>query len=396
MNKKIIVFFILVILSIYFLINYYIFIRGWQALPNIVPVKIIYISAFLLVFISYILSRFLERTKWVKVSEPFTWLGSIWLAAMFYFFLFVVLIDLIRLLDFMFGFLPESIYYPRNNFNLMILIFISSIVFLLIIAGFINARNPVIKRLNIQVPKKANGINELKIVAVSDIHMGMLVKRRMIFRLVKTIIRLKPDIVLIAGDMLDEVIEPVIKYNLGEPFKRIKAKYGIYAITGNHEFIGGVEKSIRYIESLGIKVLKDEVIKIAEAFYLAGRYDHDIIRFTNNKRKELKELLINIDPLYPLILLDHQPFHLEKAVECGVDLQISGHTHHGQIWPFNLITKAIFEISRGYKKKGETHFYVSSGFGSWGPPLRIGNKPEIVFIKLLFANSKEILIVKKP
>jgi hypothetical protein len=258
---------------------------------------------------------------------------------------------------------------------------------LALIAGFINARNPVIKRLNIHISKKARGIKELKIVAVSDIHMGMLVKRKMIFRLVKTIIRLRPDIVLIVGDMLDEVIDPIIKYNLGEPFRRIKAPLGIYAITGNHEYIGGVEKSIKYIESLGIRVLKDEVLKIDDAFYLAGRYDHDINRFTNGKRKELKELLKDVEASYPIILLDHQPFHLEKAVECGVDLQLSGHTHHGQVWPIQLITKAIFEVSRGYKYKGNTHFYISSGFGTWGPPIRIGNRPEVVSIKLVMADS---------
>lgn len=381
MNKKAFIIFLSTVFSLYFLLNYYVFIRGWQALPNVSSLRIIYISVFSIVFISYILSRFLERTRWVKLSEPFTWIGSIWLLAMFYFFLFIVLIDIVRLLDHLFHFLPDK------NLKPVTAISVAGIVILALIAGFVNARNPIIKRLNIQIPKKAKGIKELKVVAVSDIHMGMLVKRRMIFRLVKTIIRLRPDIVLIVGDMLDEVIDPIIKYNLGEPFRRIKASLGVYAITGNHEYIGGIEKSIQYIESLGIRVLKDEVLKIADAFYLAGRYDHDINRFTKDRRKELNELLKYIDTSYPLILLDHQPFHLEKAVESGVDLQLSGHTHHGQVWPLHLITKAIFEVSSGYKKKGETHFYVSNGFGTWGPPIRIGNRPEIVSIKLIMADS---------
>jgi predicted MPP superfamily phosphohydrolase len=381
MNKKAFIIFLSTVFSLYFLLNYYVFIRGWQALPDMQTIKIIYIVVCSVVFVSYILSRFLERTRWVKLSEPFTWIGSIWLLAMFYFFLFIVLIDLIRLLDYLFHFLPDT------NLKLVTALSVAGIVLLAVFAGFINARNPVTKRLNIRIPKKARGIKELNIVAVSDIHMGMLVKRKMIFRLVKTIIRLRPDIVLIAGDMLDEVIDPIIKYNLGEPFRRIKAPLGIYAITGNHEYIGGIEKSIKYIESLGIRVLKDEVLKIADAFYLAGRYDHDISRFTKDKRKELKELLKDIDTLLPLILLDHQPFHFEKAVECGVDLQLSGHTHHGQVWPLHFITKAIYEVSRGYKKKGETHFYVSNGFGTWGPPVRIGNRPEVVSIKLVMADS---------
>lgn len=387
MTKKAFIIFLSTVFSLYFLLNYYVFIRGWQALPVTPSLRKIYIVVFSIAFISYILSRFLERTRWVKLSEPFTWIGSLWLAAMFYFFLIIVLIDLVRLLDYIIGFLPDSVYSPTGNFKLVIAISVMSIVIIALIAGFINARNPIIKRLNIQIQKKAKGLKEIKIVAVSDIHMGMLVKRRMIFRLVKTIIRLRPDIVLIVGDMLDEVIDPIIKYNLGEPFRRIKAPLGVYAITGNHEYIGGIVKSIKYIESLGIRMLKDDVIKIADTFYLAGRYDYDISRFTKEKRKELDDLLKDIDNSYPLILLDHQPFHLEKAVECGVDLQLSGHTHHGQIWPFNLITKAIFEVSRGYKKKGDTHFYVSNGFGTWGPPIRIGNRPEVVSIKMVMADS---------
>lgn len=381
MNKKAFIIFLSIVLGIYFLLNYYVFIRGWKALPDVQTLRIVYIAVCILLFISYILSRFLERTRWVKLSEPFTWIGSFWLLAMFYFFLFIILIDIVRLLDYLFHFLPDI------NLKAIPAMSIAGIVILALIAGFINARNPIIKRLNIQIPKKASDLKELKIVAVSDIHMGMLVKRKMIFRLVKTIIRLRPDIVLIVGDMLDEVIDPIIKYNLGEPFRRIKAPFGVYAITGNHEYIGGIEKSIKYIESLGIRVLKDEVIKIADAFYLAGRYDHDISRFTKDKRKELKDLLIDIDASLPLILLDHQPFHLEKAVECGVDLQLSGHTHHGQVWPIHFITKAIYEISWGYKKIGSANFYVSCGFGTWGPPIRIGNRPEVVSVKLIFADS---------
>ena len=92
----------------------------------------------------------------------------------------------------------------------------------------------------------------------------------------------------------------------------------------------------------------------------------------------------DVDRSYPVLLMDHQPFNLDQAVRHGVDLQLSGHTHHGQVWPFNYITNAMYELSRGYKKIGQTHFYVSSGFGSWGPPVRLGNRPEIVVITMQF------------
>jgi hypothetical protein len=297
-----------------------------------------------------------------------------------YFFLIIVIIDFIRLLDYFFSFLPAFIFAD----GAIIACISIAVVMLLMIVGFINARNPVVKQLQIHIPKKANNFKELNIVAVSDMHIGMLIKHHMVKRLVKMIKELNPQLVLFAGDTIDEVLDPVIKYNLGEPLKSINAPLGVFAITGNHEFIGGIKNSIAYLESLGITVLKDEVIKISNSFYLAGRMDHDILRFTNKKRLGLDELLKDVDASLPLILLDHQPFHLDESAKHNVDLQISGHTHHGQMWPLNYITQAIFELSWGYIKKGNSHFYISSGFGSWGPPVRIGNRPEIVNIKLSF------------
>lgn len=104
----------------------------------------------------------------------------------------------------------------------------------------------------------------------------------------------------------------------------------------------------------------------------------------NGKRKSLAELLSGVDRTHPVIVMDHQPFHLEEAEQNGVDLQLSGHTHHGQLWPLNYITRAVYEVSMGYKKKGNTHYYVSGGVGSWGPPIRTGNRPEIVHLVLTF------------
>lgn len=131
-------------------------------------------------------------------------------------------------------------------------------------------------------------------------------------------------------------------------------------------------------------MLRDSVANIAGSFYVAGREDRDKNRFSGKNRLEVAELLSNIDHSLPIILLDHQPFALDKAAEAGVDLQLSGHTHHGQLWPLNFITRAVYEISMGYKQKGNTHFYVSPGYGGWGPPVRTGNRPEIVMIKLKF------------
>jgi predicted MPP superfamily phosphohydrolase len=192
---------------------------------------------------------------------------------------------------------------------------------------------------------------------------------------------------LIPGDIIDEDIAPVIHSNVGEKLKSFKAKYGAYAVTGNHEYIGGVHKAKAYLSEQNVNLLNDAFELIDDSFYVVGREDLTINQFTNHQRKDLHEIVEGADHLKPIILLDHQPFKLENAVNNGIDLQLSGHTHHGQLWPFNYITKMVFERSWGYLKKGNTHFYVSSGVGGWGPPIRTVNRPEIISITLNFKNN---------
>ena len=166
--------------------------------------------------------------------------------------------------------------------------------------------------------------------------------------------------------------------------KNLHAPLGVYAITGNHEYIGGAAEAVAYLTEYNIKFLSDTAEFLDNRFYLAGRDDRDKTRFTGKPRKSLADILKNANHSFPILLMDHQPFQLSIPEELGVDLQLSGHTHDGQIWPFNYITNAIYEVSWGYKKKGNTHIYVSCGYGTWGPPMRIGNHPEVVSITLHF------------
>jgi predicted MPP superfamily phosphohydrolase len=195
---------------------------------------------------------------------------------------------------------------------------------------------------------------------------------------------LNPDIVLFAGDVTDEDLRPVIENNLGAMITSIRSRYGVYAITGNHEYIGGAVKAVKYLEEHGVKMLRDTTITIDSSFCLAGRNDRDSKRFTGTERKPFEEVLSGADKNLPLILMDHQPFNLELSENAGVDLHLSGHTHNGQMWPLNYITGSIFELDWGYKKRGNTNYYVSCGAGTWGPPVRTGNRPEIVNIVLHF------------
>ena len=374
--------FFTIFFSLYGLINYYIFVRGWQCLPIDSRLRTLYIILFLLLSLSFIFGRILERICLCFVSDIFVWIGSFWLAAMLYFFLIIVLVDFLRLINIWLPFLPTIFEKFARAKQITLLTSIGSVSVLLII-GLFNALHPVVKTIDLAIPKPANS-KTLNIVVASDIHLGTIIGKKRFCDIVNKINALNPDIVLLPGDIVDEDLRPVIKENLGEGLTKIKSKYGIYAITGNHEYIGGVEAGSKYLEDHNVLMLRDSVVKINDSVYIVGREDRTINQFTNRKRKTMGELLTSVDKSSPIILMDHQPFQLFEAEKNGIDLQISGHTHHGQLWPLNYITNAVYELSMGYLKKGNTHFYVSCGIGTWGPPVRIGNRPEIIHIRLTF------------
>lgn len=372
-----------IVFVIYGLINTYIFTRFMQAIPA-GPFRIWAIIGFWVIVGSFIVARFLERAYPCDFTEVMTWIGSFWLGAMVYFILALLVIDLFRLINHFIPFFPQIFYADYQRTKLLTLLVTSGLVIIIITAGFINARNPVVKSLDLNISKKVDGTKTLKIAMASDIHLGTLVGKRGAARLVSMINGLHPDIILLAGDLVDEDLSPVIRRNLGETLKNFYAPLGVYAITGNHEYIGGAEEAVAYLTAHKIKFLSDTAELIDNRFYLAGREDRDRQRFTGKQRKPLADILKGVDHSFPIILMDHQPFQLSKPGELGVDLQLSGHTHHGQIWPFNYITNAIYEVSWGYMKKGKTNIYVSCGFGTWGPPMRLGNRPEVVSITLHF------------
>jgi predicted MPP superfamily phosphohydrolase len=384
MKKINFVIFFSIALSVYALINYYIFIREWEAGGFQSTWRTVYVAAFLLLSVSFIAGRMLERVALSWLSSTLVLLGSFWLAAMVYFLLFTFGIDIIRLLNFIAPFFPSFLTVNPERTKEMTSFVVIAVVFVIVLGGYINARTPRVRTLMLAIPKNGRGMRSLNIAVASDIHLGTIVCKSKLERIVERINSLNPDLVLLPGDVVDEDIGPVIRNNLGETLRKIRSKYGVIAITGNHEYIGGVEPACRYLVEHGITMLRDAVVKVGDSLFVVGREDISIRGFTGKTRKPLAELMTEADKSYPVILMDHQPFRLGEAEANGVDVQLSGHTHHGQLWPFNFITKKVYELSWGYKKKGNTHYYVSCGVGTWGPPIRTGNRPEIVNIKLQF------------
>jgi predicted MPP superfamily phosphohydrolase len=243
--------------------------------------------------------------------------------------------------------------------------------------GYIVYLNKARVELSLTVNKEVGAERSLKIVAISDLHLGYGIGRKEFEQWIELINKEKPDIVLIAGDAIDNSIRPLREQGIAESFKQIHTNYGIYASPGNHEYIAGISNSLAFLREAGVTVLRDSVALINDAFYIVGRDDR-----ANSARKSVEELTDTLDKSKPLILLDHQPYNLEQAERNGIDLQISGHTHHGQVIPLSWITEMIYEKAHGYLKKGNSHIYVSSGLGLWGGKFRIGTRSEYVVIHL--------------
>lgn len=380
-NIQFIIFFSIV-LSVYSLLSLYIYSRGIQAFPEGTAGRTLFRVSFIFLSASYVIARILERVYLSIASDIFTWIGSFWLAAFFYLLMTVLVIDLLRLANAIFPFIPES--WHNLQFKKVLFYSVAGVVSLILLIGFINALSPRVKTLNLTINKKVEGIKQLNIAFASDIHLGTLVGPKRTKKIVDRINGLNPDLILLGGDIVDEDLGPVIRGNLGASLEKLSAPMGVLGVTGNHEYIGGVRNAVNYLEAHGISMIRDSFHLVDDKFYIVGREDRDMPRFSGAGRKSIDELMSVVDLDKPIILLDHQPFELDEKQKSGVDLTLSGHTHHGQIWPLNYITKAIYEVSWGYKLKGNMHVYVSSGAGGWGPPVRLGNRPEIINIKISF------------
>lgn len=376
--------FFAIVLAIYSFANIYIYIKGFGAIQAFQKNKILYFLSFLLLASFFVAGKILESRHSTVFSDVLNILGGFWLAFMLYGVLFLFLSDIISMILRLTGTINSHNVITFKKWSYLFTIGIS---FILIAGGFVNALLPKVTEYNIQINKPAGELKELRIAAVSDIHLGSIIRKRSMKKLSEMLKKTEPDLVLLLGDIVDGEIGPVLRGDLLKYFTCPQCRGGMFAITGNHEFIGGGSRTIPYIESKGIRVLKDEVVTIEGGIQIAGRLDRDSKRFYGLDRLPLSQLLADTDPSRPLILLDHQPYHLDDAVDNGVDLQLSGHTHNGQMWPLNLITSRHFELGYGYMKKENTQFIVSSGFGLWGPRVRIGSRSEVLLLNISFTNT---------
>ncbi len=379
--------FLAVALSMYGLINFYILRREWQATAGLGNVRPLVMGFSLLLVLAYPLGRIVEQVLPGGPAEFFDRIGSFYLVVMFYSFCLVLVIDILRLGNAFFSFFPKAITAHPEKAGLITFYVVLGLVFAIVVGGAVNAVRPQVRTLDIAVAKPAGGLSELKIVMASDFHLGTTNRNAWLEKVVAKINGLKPDIVFLPGDTVDMYVPRAGVMQMIATLRKLSAPLGVFSVTGNHEYYGGLKKNLEYLAQAGVRVLQDEALRIHDDFYLIGRKDRTALSF-KEERKTLPEILSTVDTGLPLILLDHQPYRLAEAKEAGIDVQLSGHTHAGQLFPLNLINKKVWEQYWGYLRKGKTQYYVSCGVGTWGPPVRTGSRPEIIQLRLTFSPGK--------
>lgn len=251
--------------------------------------------------------------------------------------------------------------------------------------GMFNANKIKHVSYDIQLKEKRLAA-DLKIVLISDLHLGAVNSEKRLPDIVHGINSLKPDIVCIAGDIFNNDYKAIHNpYEASNLLKSITAAYGVYASLGNHDGGRTFNEMVRFLEQSNIKLLNDEYVIIDERLILLGRVDQSPIGgFGELKRKDITEILASLDTDMPVVVMDHTPSRIEQYGR-EIDLVLAGHTHKGQIFPFNLITNAIFTSDYGHYQKDtdSPHVIVTSGAGIWGMPMRVATNSEIVSILLL-------------
>jgi uncharacterized protein len=382
-----IIVFIVIVLLVYGSINYYLLRRTWQALAGSPGPRWVVFSLFLLLILAYPAGRILERSAGNSLSAPVITAGSYYFALMIYLLLAAGIVDLLRLGDTLFRIFPEAVRRdPQRSAGLAFFIGVGAAV-LTVFLGHLNTLHPRFRKLDLSIDKPAGALRELKIAMASDIHIGTVTGPKNLEKIIRGLNSLDPDLALLPGDVFDEDISGARAQEVSRLLGTIRAPLGVYACTGNHDYYAGIERCLENLRQGGVSVLQDEAVKVADSFYLLGRKDPTSVK-RGEARTPLKDIAAGCDPALPLILLDHQPVKLGEAARNGIDLQISGHTHAGQLFPLNLINQLVWEVYWGYSRKGKTQYYVSCGAGTWGPPVRTGSRPEIVEIKLTFAGER--------
>lgn len=378
--------FLLVFFILYGLANWYITNRIFRLVPFRGPWKVLARSLWIALLLAFPAGRLCTTLYRNAIADWMLWVGSWYLGIMVYSLFFFAIIDLWQL----FVSLIRSLKAPnqklqrrtRKKPGFGLFAAYSLFIILVVVGGHYNAVRPTVKSYDLSLPGD-NIARTARIALVSDIHAGLMVNNHWLQRIVNIINETESDVVLMAGDIVDGSVTHAQEERLSQVLAGLSAPLGVYAVLGNHEYYTDTEEALHAIESGNVKVLLDEALEINGLFTLAGRKDIQAERF-EGERKPLKTILEGTADDLAVIVMDHTPVNLNEATKAGVALQVSGHTHRGQLFPFNVVTDMVFEQDWGFLRKKGSLFYVSCGVGTWGPPIRTSSRPEVVLFNITF------------
>ena len=365
------------------LLNPYILWRGWQALPPRRSCRWSF-AGLIVLEVTLFLFGFLFRKELPDgVMIPILYICNTWYVASIYITLALLAIELLRLSQRLWHWLPAWATGRWAATKLTLFVIVAAGVTTLMFHAYHTVTHPIVRHIYVDIPKHPAGRDSLRIVLMSDLHIGEMIGKELVRKYVALSNAQHPDMVVLAGDIMDYESRFAERAYIEEDLRQLHAPLGTYIIYGNHEYRANRIAKERWLRKTGATLLVDSVAQPDSTFYLIGRDD-----FVNPRRKPLQALLRGIDKRKPLIVLDHEPWSLAELTMNGVDLGLHGHTHNGQLWPYPLVMKWIYECPYGYYRKGTTQFYVSSGIGVAGPPYRVGTVSELVVLHVKFTSPR--------
>jgi predicted MPP superfamily phosphohydrolase len=330
-----------------------------------------------LIPVSFLAIRILPR----GAGAPLAWLVYLWMGFALYLFLLTAAVDLARAAASIAGALPSD---PERRAVLarVVAAAVGAIAAAVGFFGIANvARGFEVRRVRVPLARLPASAAGYVIVQITDVHVGPTIGRDFVETIVRETNALAPDLVVITGDLVDGSVEQLGA--LVEPLRGLRARDGVFFVTGNHEYYSGAEDWVAHLSTLGIRVLRNERVPIGSGFDLAGVDDASAHRILPTHGQDIPKAMAGRDPARPVVLLAHQPKAVVAACAADVDLQISGHVHGGQLFPFNWLARLDQPLIAGLYRVANTWVYVSTGTGYWGPPMRVGSRSELTRIELV-------------
>jgi predicted MPP superfamily phosphohydrolase len=366
----------IIFLAVYIVPAIYVFLRLRNYFPD--PQGRKYFSILYIVgTFTFPCIEFLSHSSSMPWVISFTKIGYYSLPYLLYLFFAVLLADIALVINKLAKVIPISAINTQTFRNKVLLITLAA-PFLIVITGALWHGNIQISSYQIDIPKKSSDLHHLKIAFAADLHLKGMADKVLVDSFVTKINSLNPDLVLLVGDIIEGDRQDAEMAVLEQTLRKMNPRYGVYAVFGNHESHGGSPK-LDFFNNAAIKVLQDTSIQIDKSFYLVGRNDSRA-----DSRKAIAELLRGRRNNLPIIMLDHRPADFGNASSANVDVQVSGHTHNGQLFPLNYITSNMYDLSWGHKKINNTNFFVTSGLQSWGPAVKTAGTSEIMVIDIDF------------